>query len=87
MKESSLANRLIETIRSRGYRKKDGTANVNKFAVSKGFSVQSVRNWTGGIEPRLPEFFRLCDALEIDPRWLAIGEYEEGKEQQSTRAG
>ncbi len=74
----SFSDRLKAALISAGYKKKDGSPNVNKFAVKHGFSAQSVRNWTGGTEPKLADFFRLCDVLEVDPRWMAIG--EEGKE-------
>lgn len=77
--KSSFSDRLKDALISAGYVKKDGTANVNKFAVEKNFTAQTVRNWTEGREPRLSEFFRLCDALGVEPRWLAIGE-EGGRE-------
>lgn len=48
-----------------------------ELARACGVERASITDWTNGKtkDPKLVPFFKACDALQIRPRWLALGEY------------
>lgn len=49
----------------------------SELARACGVERASITDWTNGKtkDPKLAPFFRACDALQVRPRWLALGEY------------
>lgn len=52
---------------------------ISKAELARACGVEraSVTDWTNGKtkDPKLVPFFKACDALQVRPRWLALGEY------------
>lgn len=48
-----------------------------ELARACGIERASVTEWANGKtkDPKLAPFFKACDALQVRPRWLALGEY------------
>lgn len=48
-----------------------------ELARACGVERASITDWTNGKtkDPKLAPFFKACDALQVRPRWLALGEY------------
>lgn len=48
-----------------------------ELARACGVERASITEWTNGKtkDPKLAPFFKACDALQVRPRWLALGEY------------
>lgn len=48
-----------------------------ELARACGVERASITEWTNGKtkDPKLVPFFKACDALNVRPRWLALGEY------------
>ena len=49
----------------------------SELARACGVERASVTEWANGKtkDPKLAPFFKACDALQVRPRWLALGEY------------
>jgi hypothetical protein len=86
MENKGFGDRLRESIRKAGFQKKDGSANISRFARKHELVGESVRGWVNGREPSLRDFAVLLKGLPVNALWLIMGEEPESEASVKTQA-
>src|SRR5262245_2011775 len=68
-----LGDRIRERIVALGFTTKDGSADVQRFALAKGYLPNYLYRWGTDTTPDRDNLLRLAKDLECSPAWLLFG--------------